>query len=87
MNLVKCGGAGISTNILSYSYDFRYHHMTVLIYAWYSYGDYIAPARWFVVMNYTVHSLMYTYYACKVKFPFFTPLYYKVCNCVKVNRI
>jgi len=42
-----------------------YHHMTVLIYAWYSYGDYIAPARWFVVMNYTVHSLMYTYYALK----------------------
>ncbi|CAG7828894.1 unnamed protein product [Allacma fusca] len=42
-----------------------YHHVTVLIYAWYSYGDYIAPARWFVVMNYTVHSFMYSYYALK----------------------
>jgi len=41
--------------------------MTVLVYAWYSYSDYIAPARWFVVMNYLVHSLMYTYYAMKVR--------------------
>jgi hypothetical protein len=44
----------------------RYHHMTVLFYSWYSYADYISPARWFVVMNYLVHSLMYTYYALKV---------------------
>jgi len=42
-----------------------YHHLTVLLYSWYSYGDYIAPARWFVVMNYLVHSFMYTYYALK----------------------
>jgi len=39
-----------------------YHHVTVLLYAWYSYTEYTAPARWFVVMNYTVHSLMYTSY-------------------------
>jgi len=42
-----------------------YHHMTVLLYTWHSYADYIAPARWFVVMNYLVHSLMYTYYTLK----------------------
>ena len=43
----------------------RYHHVTVLIYAWYSFTEYTAPARWFIVMNYCVHSLMYTYYAFK----------------------
>ena len=39
--------------------------MTVLLYAWYSYSEYTAPARWFIVMNYIVHSAMYTYYAFK----------------------
>merc|ERR1712212_245783 len=28
-------------------------------------GQYTAPARWFVVMNFIVHALMYTYYAFK----------------------
>ena len=42
-----------------------YHHVTVLLYAWYSYSDYIATARWFICMNYLVHSIMYTYYALK----------------------
>ncbi|XP_047487573.1 elongation of very long chain fatty acids protein 6-like isoform X2 [Penaeus chinensis] len=42
-----------------------YHHVTVLLYAWYSYSDYIATARWFVCMNYLVHSVMYSYYALK----------------------
>merc|ERR1719357_1722206 len=42
-----------------------YHHVTVLIYCWYSFSEYTAPARWFVVMNFIVHSLMYTYYAFK----------------------
>ena len=40
-----------------------YHHVTVLIYCWYSFSQYTAPARWFVVMNFIVHSIMYTYYA------------------------
>ena len=44
---------------------FRYHHMTVLIYSWYSFSEYSAQARWFIVMNYLVHSVMYTYYALK----------------------
>ncbi|XP_023221189.1 very long chain fatty acid elongase 6-like [Centruroides vittatus] len=42
-----------------------YHHMTVLLFAWYSYTEHIAPARWFMVMNYVVHSFMYTYYAMR----------------------
>lgn len=42
-----------------------YHHITVLMYSWFSYSEYTASARWFVVMNYNVHSLMYTYYALR----------------------
>lgn len=42
-----------------------YHHITVLLYTWFSYQQYIASARWFVVMNYCVHSLMYSYYALR----------------------
>ncbi|XP_014251107.1 elongation of very long chain fatty acids protein 6 [Cimex lectularius] len=42
-----------------------YHHITVLIYAWFSYTEYTASARWFIVMNYCVHSIMYTYYALR----------------------
>lgn len=40
-----------------------YHHATVLIYCWYSYKEHNATGRWFVCMNYLVHSIMYTYYA------------------------
>ncbi|KAF4516826.1 hypothetical protein B566_EDAN006220 [Ephemera danica] len=42
-----------------------YHHITVLLYSWYSYSEYTASARWFIVMNYMVHSVMYTYYALR----------------------
>ncbi|XP_043484473.1 elongation of very long chain fatty acids protein 6 [Leptopilina heterotoma] len=42
-----------------------YHHITVLLYSWFSYTEYTASARWFVVMNYFVHSIMYTYYALR----------------------
>ncbi|KAK6171200.1 hypothetical protein SNE40_019440 [Patella caerulea] len=42
-----------------------YHHITVLCYVWYSYTDHTAPGRWFMVMNYTVHAVMYTYYAMR----------------------
>lgn len=44
---------------------FRYHHTTVLLYAWFSYTETTASARWFIVMNYCVHSVMYSYYALK----------------------
>ncbi|XP_012675962.1 elongation of very long chain fatty acids protein 6-like [Clupea harengus] len=42
-----------------------YHHITVLIYSWYSYKDRVAGGGWFMTMNYGVHSLMYTYYAAR----------------------
>ncbi|XP_041830583.1 elongation of very long chain fatty acids protein 6-like isoform X2 [Melanotaenia boesemani] len=42
-----------------------YHHITVLLYSWYSYKDQVAGGSWFMTMNYMVHSLMYTYYAAR----------------------
>lgn len=42
-----------------------YHHVTVLLYSWFSYTEYTASARWFVVINFCVHSFMYSYYALK----------------------
>lgn len=42
-----------------------YHHITVLIYVWYSYPVRIGAGRWFMVMNFAVHSIMYTYYALR----------------------
>ena len=42
-----------------------YHHVMTLIYTWYFYTDYVSIARWLIVMNYTVHGFMYTYYALK----------------------
>ncbi|XP_074648627.1 very long chain fatty acid elongase 6-like [Tubulanus polymorphus] len=49
-----------------------YHHVTVLIYAWMCYIEHTAPGRWFMVLNYTIHAVMYTYYtlrALKIKLP------------------
>lgn len=40
-----------------------YHHSTVLIYTWYSISDFTSTARWFCGINFTVHTLMYGYYA------------------------
>jgi len=42
-----------------------YHHVTVLLYSWFSYSETTASARWFIVMNYCVHALMYSYYALR----------------------
>ncbi|CAG0913599.1 unnamed protein product [Notodromas monacha] len=42
-----------------------YHHVTVLLYTWYAFAGFVAPGRWFITMNYLVHSLMYSYYALK----------------------
>ena len=42
-----------------------YHHATVLIYCWYSYQHFASSGRWFMSMNYVVHSIMYSYYALK----------------------
>lgn len=42
-----------------------YHHITVLLYSWFSYTETCASARWFIVMNYHVHAIMYSYYALR----------------------
>lgn len=42
-----------------------YHHITALLYVWYSYMEVPASARWFMVMNYSVHTLMYSYFALR----------------------
>ena len=46
--------------------------MTVLWFSWYSYVGFTSTCRWFMVMNYAVHALMYTYYgvrASRIKVP------------------
>ncbi|PKK26181.1 ELOVL fatty acid elongase 6 [Columba livia] len=42
-----------------------YHHITVLLYSWYSYKDMVAGGGWFMTMNYGVHAVMYSYYALR----------------------
>ncbi|XP_072523940.1 very long chain fatty acid elongase 6 [Salminus brasiliensis] len=42
-----------------------YHHITVLLYTWFSYKDQVAGGGWFMTMNYTVHALMYSYYTAR----------------------
>jgi len=42
-----------------------YHHITVLLYCFYSYSDEISTARWFIVVNFFIHSLMYSYYGLR----------------------
>lgn len=51
-----------------------YHHFTVMIYGFYAYAEHASGARWYIVMNYCVHSVMYTYYALRairVRVPYF----------------
>jgi len=42
-----------------------YHHIATLIYCWNAYAEQTAIGRWFVTMNFCVHSLMYSYYALR----------------------
>merc|ERR1712084_83031 len=39
------------------------HRSTVLLYCWHSYATQIATGAWFACMNYSVHSVMYGYFA------------------------
>jgi len=39
-----------------------YHHITVLLYCWHSYVTTSPSGLFFVVMNYSVHAIMYGYY-------------------------
>eukprot|EP00941_MAST-03F_sp_MAST-3F-sp1_P006194 g6194.t1 len=43
-----------------------YHHSTVLLYCWHSYAEKVSHGLWFAAMNYTVHSIMYFYFALMV---------------------
>jgi elongation of very long chain fatty acids protein 6 len=40
-----------------------YHHVTVLLYCWHSYAVEAPQALYFISMNYSVHTIMYGYYA------------------------
>ena len=40
-----------------------YHHITVLLYTWHSYATRNSAGIWFISMNYTVHAVMYMYFA------------------------
>jgi len=39
-----------------------YHHMTVLLFSWYSYTNKMPSGPIFIAMNYSVHTIMYGYY-------------------------
>lgn len=54
-----------------------YHHCSVLLYAWFSCTDFAASGRWCVVMNFTVHAFMYTYYG-------FRALHFKIPKWVNI---
>jgi len=43
-----------------------FHHVTVLLYCWLSYGQAISTGIWFAAMNYCVHSIMYMYYGLMI---------------------
>lgn len=43
-----------------------YHHVSVCIFAWYALTtEPSALSTWFAGMNFAVHTVMYTYYACR----------------------
>lgn len=43
-----------------------YHHITVLLYAWFAYASATPVAVFMGTMNYTVHTLMYFYFGASV---------------------
>jgi len=54
-----------------------YHHITVLLYCWHSYVTTSPSGLFFVVMNYSVHAVMYGYYflmAIKMRPKWFNPI-------------
>ena len=42
-----------------------YHHITVMMYCWVFYSVRPGVANWFILLNFFVHSVMYTYYAVR----------------------
>eukprot|EP00656_Telonema_subtile_P025742 TRINITY_DN27783_c0_g1_i2.p1 TRINITY_DN27783_c0_g1~~TRINITY_DN27783_c0_g1_i2.p1 ORF type:complete len:135 (-),score=30.24 TRINITY_DN27783_c0_g1_i2:256-660(-) len=48
--------------------DSWYHHATVMLFCWHAYGSRVGGAGlWFAAMNYSVHSLMYFYFATQTQ--------------------
>ena len=45
------------------TFNFRYHHLTVLISVFANFSE--SYSRWSTVINFLVHSIMYTYYTLK----------------------
>lgn len=43
-----------------------YHHVTVLIFGWFSSMGPLSFGRYIMAMNFFVHSLMYSYYAARI---------------------
>jgi len=43
-----------------------FHHVTVLLYCWHAFVLRSSSGFWFVTMNFTVHSIMYTYYLLSI---------------------
>lgn len=55
-----------------------YHHITVLAYCWHSYATKSPFSLFFIVMNFTVHGIMYGYYflmAIKMKPKWFNAMF------------
>lgn len=42
-----------------------YHHAMTMVYTWYSVQEPAAYGRWFIMMNFSIHAIMYSYYACR----------------------
>ncbi|XP_009956227.1 PREDICTED: elongation of very long chain fatty acids protein 6-like [Leptosomus discolor] len=42
-----------------------YHHSVTLIVAWYHYKDMLVGSSWPAVLNFSVHAVMYSYYAVR----------------------
>ncbi|XP_033108497.1 elongation of very long chain fatty acids protein 6-like [Anneissia japonica] len=56
-----------------------YHHITVFVYSWYSYQYMVAPGRYFIGVNCTVHAVMYSYYTLRASRLFKIPRFINVC--------
>lgn len=60
-----------------------YHHVTVLLYCWHAYATESSMGIFFVVMNYSVHAIMYFYYflaAAKMRLSWLKPHYITLCQ-------
>lgn len=44
-----------------------YHHVSVLLYSWWSYATRSSAGLWFIAVNFTTHAVMYTYYALQAQ--------------------